>query len=772
MSESDEQPLEELDPEDRVYIEYARDAYRSSTDYFDTNVRRQLEKNIAMFRSKHPQGSKYYSDAYKYRSKLFRPKTRSACKRSMAAASVAFFSTHDVVTVTPENQADETQLASAAVYNELLNVRLTRTIPWFLTCMGAFQDADVSGICISKQHWQYEERKRRTYQPAMDQETGEPVIDPETGEPEMRDEEAVEVVQDRPWIDLVPTENFRFDPAADWRNPVETSPYLIHMVPMYVGDVMERMRAGEWREYSEGEIRSSQRSLEHDSLRQAREGNRTDSHDVTYTHGMFSLVWCHENIIRIGGRDMVYWTLGTDKILTDPKPLEEVYHHGQRPYVVGFSEIETHKQYPSGSPELGESLQNEANDTVNQRIDNIRLILNKRWKVRRGSDVDMRMLKTSVPGGIIPMSNLDDVAPEQVDDVTGSSYHEQDRINADFDDLIGGFSNGTVSTSRNLNETVGGMSMLQGAANELVEFRIRVFAETWVEPVMRQLLLLEKAYESDEIMLAVAGEKAQLAKRFGVDEVTDDLLMAKVMTQVNVGFGSTNPQQRIENLTYAMGTIANFAPNVMQRVNAEELIAEIMGGLGHKDGKRFFNLDEEGQDIPPEVQQQIQELEQALSEAQAKAQGHEIRAQAQIQGKQIDAETRLQQEQMRAQAKRMELDDRAQLEMMKLKNQLKVEHIKGEYQIQIESLKRSLEAVDKDLASAKLDLDRQKLTLQREALAAQIQRAEREMQEKIREFDVNAASNPISEGPIGPDTGSLKGVIQRDDYGMIPDAKG
>ena len=34
---------------------------------------------------------------------------------------------------------------------------LDKTIPWFLTAVGAFVDAKVQGVCISKQEWEYEE---------------------------------------------------------------------------------------------------------------------------------------------------------------------------------------------------------------------------------------------------------------------------------------------------------------------------------------------------------------------------------------------------------------------------------------------------------------------------------------------------------------------------------------------------------------------------------------------------------------------------------------
>jgi hypothetical protein len=311
-----------------------------------------------------------------------------------------------------------------------------------------------------------------------------------------------------------------------------------------------------------------------------------------------------------------------------------------------------------------------------------------------------------------------------------------------------------VATNRQMNETVGGMQMMQGAANSLIDFSIRVFVETWVEPVVRQLLLLEKAYEDDQTMLAVAGEQAKLAKKFGVDQITDEILRAQLSTEINVGFGATNPEDRINRLSIGLNAVAQFAPMALQKLNAEEVVSEMFGALGYKDGSRFFRFEEDEAGSVEEMQAQLQQAQQIIQQLQAQAQGHEIRAQALIQGKQIDAEARMQIEQLRGQ--------RAE----------SLEHVRGQYNIELEGLKSQLEAIDKQISAGKLELDRGKLALQHWALQEQIKRAEAEMREKVREFDATVASNPIDQGPTGPDTGALKGVIQRDRYGMIPGSVG
>ena len=127
------------------------------------------------------------------------------------------------------------------------------------------------------------------------------------------------------------------------------------MVPMYAGEVLTRMQSDtpgrqSWIEHPMGDILAA-RANEHDATRDAREADRADSHDVD--DGYFATVWCHENFIRIDGREWVYWTLGTGKLLSKPEPLEDVYFHGQRPIVVGYSNLESHKVIPAGHAQAG-----------------------------------------------------------------------------------------------------------------------------------------------------------------------------------------------------------------------------------------------------------------------------------------------------------------------------------------------------------------------------------------------------------------------------------
>lgn len=633
----------------------ARDAYTQSTDWFDVSLRPTIEKAMANFGNRHPPGSKYHSDTYKFRSKSFRPKTRSTIRRNEAAAAVAFFSTQDMVNITAENEAEPQQLATARILTELLNYRLDDSIPWFQTLIGAYQNTLNVGVCISHQSWDYEEQTKDY--PIIDH-TGEPMLNT-AGEPLSRT--LTQVLMDKPRVDLVAIENFRISPASDWADPIGTTPYIVELIPMFIGDVKEKMgdgeTPGEWEYYDDGAILSAGQT-QYDSIRAARDGTkRADAQDMSHATTAFDTVWIHRNIIRKGGEDWIFYTLGTEHRLTEPKRLTEAYRNlarGERPYVMGNCIIETHKAYASGLNELTFGLQEDANEIRNQRNDNVRLAMNKRYFARRNANIDYKSLTRNVPGSVTLVDDINtDIRWDSPADVTSSAYQEQDRVSLDYDELAGTFSPGSIQSNRKLGETVGGMEMLSGDANVITEFQLRVFAETWVEPVLKQVVKLEQGYETDEKVMAVAGQKAKLMQKFGIDQVTDALLQGLVGVRVNVGFGSTNPEKRIQKLSMGLGAVATYLPTVMAGLDGKEIVTEVFGALGFKGAERFFpKLADEQQDPQiAQLQEVIAGLQKALESKQMEIEGKKEVATIAAQGRSQVETTRQQGSVAIAQAK-------------------------------------------------------------------------------------------------------------------------
>lgn len=332
--------------------------------------------------------------------------------------------------------------------------------------------------------------------------------------------------------------------------------------------------------------------------------------------------------MRIGGKDQHYYTLGGVAMLTDPVPLVDVYWHNKRPYSLGRVILETHAIMGPGTNELAAPLQKEINEITNTRQDNIKLVLNKRYIVGRGKQVDLKSLVRNAPGSITLANDVDkDIRELEWNDVTGSSFAEHDRLSVEFDELIGNFSGSSVQSNRKLNETVGGMAMLRGSANAMTQYLISVFAETWVQDVLRQMDALIQNYESDiELMKEIAEERG-LYKKYGINAITPDLLKERARVVVNVANSASDPMIRLEQFLKAIqdyNTITQTAPMDM---DLGEVRKEIFGRLGYKDGLRFFvDPDSDTPMVVMQLQQQIEQLTKVIQDKQVEEEGKMQRA--------------------------------------------------------------------------------------------------------------------------------------------------
>jgi hypothetical protein len=264
------------------------------------------------------------------------------------------------------------------------------------------------------------------------------------------------------------------------------------------------------------------------------------------------------------------------------------------------------------------------------------------------------------------------------------------------------------------------MNLLAGDANTIAEYQLRLFSSSWVEPVLKQIVRLEQAYETDETILAIAGGKARI-QQFGVDRVTDQMLQGMVTVRISVGFGATNPQQRVEKLVMGLNSVGQFVPALLQGLDGREIITEIFGAIGYKGAERFFpqlNQDQEDPAIT-QLKQQVQQLTQALEQRQVEQQG------------------RLQVEQERSRSRR-EIED--------LRNQARFE---------IEKLKAQLSTIDATLHREKNQIDIERLKNERAAVVSEIANKTR------------AAATLAS-----PANKSMSGVLARDDYNIVPGAVG
>lgn len=597
-------------------------AEQISKDYQTRTVERSLSRSYRAWRNEHAEGSKYLDRAaWRGRSSLFVPKTRSAVRKNLATAASALFSTEDVVNVSASLDDDPMQQATAKVMKADLDYRLTRGVsakhamPWFQLSLGACQDSQITGVTISKQYWQYEEipTKKLVKKPLMDEETGLPVFDAMTGEPVTYDEEVPDVLvtADRPMIDLIPIDRVYVDPAAPWYDPAQLGRWFCVKYPMGISDIRALLRSGAkngvdsaWLEVDDSTLLMGRVEDDRSATRRAREGGSDRYEDGRGVNDL-DIVWLQENFLRISGIDYHWWSVGRHAYISKVRTTREAYPHldGERPYVMGVAQIDTHRVFPMSPVESWQPLQLELNDITNLRQDTLKRSIAPLTLIKRGKNVDVTAVKRrGQPDAMVFVDDVEaDIKFQQTPGPAGAAYTEVSGINAQFDELAGVFSTSSVQTSRQLNETVGGMRLMSGAANAVSEFDLRTWVETWVERVLRQLIHLIKTYESDEKILAIAGAKSRAYQEHKYLPTLADFDHCDVTLSVNVGIGALDPMQQLAKLKVGLEMLAPAFPAMQAqgiKPKYEVFIEEVMGKVGYKDGRRFFEFGK-----PPEQQQ-------------------------------------------------------------------------------------------------------------------------------------------------------------------------
>lgn len=112
------------------------------------------------------------------------------------------------------------------------------------------------------------------------------------------------------------------------------------------------------------------------------------------------------------------------------------WRHGKKPFVVATFEPLPNEFYGMSAVQIIEHLQEELNTHRNQRIDNVSLVLNRMWKVRRSADIEEAEL-VSRPHGILYVDNPDDVTEMITPDVTASAYTEEAVLKQDMENALG-----------------------------------------------------------------------------------------------------------------------------------------------------------------------------------------------------------------------------------------------------------------------------------------------------------------------------------------------
>lgn len=358
-----------------------------------------------------------------------------------------------------------------------------------------------------------------------------------------------------------------------------------------------------------------------------------------------------------------------------------------------------------------------------QILDNLYLSNNARMAVVDGQ-VNLDDLLTVTPGGIVRTKNAQAITPLVVPQVAQQAFPMLAYL-----DSVQQKRTGVTEASQGLdpnilqNATATAVAMVQNAGAAKVELIARVFAETGVKDLFKNILHLVCKYQDKQRIIRMRGKFVPIDPREWANEYD---------ISVNVGLGTGNKEQQLamvaavlqkQEQLFAQLGLANPIVSPSQYRNT---LGRFVESAGFKDSNEFF------QEITPEVEQAIFAAQQPQQDPNAQA------AQLFAQVEQMKAETKAQSEQQKLQAEIAIQQAKMQAEKDKTMADLAMQQAKIE-------LDREKASVSLQLEQARLLQDASKIRgdlmlRERQQLVSELEAAQ-----KAIESDTNQAVAQLSE---------------------------
>ena len=173
--------------------------------------------------------------------------------------------------------------------------------------------------------------------------------------------------------------------------------------------------------------------------------------------------------------------------------------------------------------------------------------------------------------------------------------------------------------SNSLNKTATGITAIMGSAEKRMKHMARMFAETFVLPMMKYLILLNQKYLDNEQIVRLADENIEIRK----DELDVDVDLV-----INVGLGAGTKEAQIQ---FLMVLINQIYPALMQVgiVNPQswyEIVKDLLEKMGIPNSDKYL-VDPSSQQA---IQMQAQQAQQMQAQQQQAMQLEQMKAQYEL----------------------------------------------------------------------------------------------------------------------------------------------
>jgi hypothetical protein len=294
------------------------------------------------------------------------------------------------------------------------------------------------------------------------------------------------------------------------------------------------------------------------------------------------------------------------------------YNHQMPPFVktMLFPDVRP-SWFGVGVGKIGLPTQDRLNKLVNQRLDNVDLVLNK-MGFYNGNDPQLnpKRLQTSKPGKWIKVTDtLNSVRWMDTPDVTSSSYKEEELAKADFRESVGASSSLQPSDDvADQHRTALGIQLLQGAAGMRFQPVLTKIEEDYIAQSADMFFQNSKQFMSVPEWVEIMGEGVSQ-----MIEVTPEQIQQKVKFLPTGISETSNKETQISQLLRFKEVTQNDPT-----INRSELNKRIAELFGFKDVNKIIIDQAQGQPdqsgLSPEQQNLIkQRLQEGASPDQIKA---------------------------------------------------------------------------------------------------------------------------------------------------------
>ena len=298
-----------------------------------------------------------------------------------------------------------------------------------------------------------------------------------------------------------------------------------------------------------------------------------------------------------------------------------------------------HKFYGHSLADRVTDLQLIKTTITRQILDNLYLSNNARLKAVDGQ-VNLDDLLTVTPGGIVRVKNIGAVEALPVPLVASQAFPM-----LDYMDQIQQKRTGVTQASQGLdpnilqNTTATAVAMVQNAGAARVELIARLFAETGVKDLFRNILHLVCKYQDKARIIRLRGKFVSIDPREWSNEY--DL-------SINVGLGTGSKEQQMAMIAMVLDKqeriIQQYGPaNPLVSVGQyRQTLGKLIEAAGFKDSTEFFReitpeMDAQLSSPPPQQQQPDPMVQALMAQTQAQIQAMMAKAEADIQVKQEKA---------------------------------------------------------------------------------------------------------------------------------------